>query len=72
MNTFTQVKHKLMKVVHASALSLQKTGKITKKKNSSSGLLSVIKKECKKAKCAEVQKALWKAKPSGLISCFYG
>ena len=32
MNTFTQVKHKLMKVVHASALSLQKTGKITKKK----------------------------------------
>ena len=31
MNTFTQVKRKLMKVVHASALSLQKTGKIIKK-----------------------------------------
>ena len=31
MNTFPPVKHKLMKVTHASALSLQKTGKITKK-----------------------------------------
>ena len=43
MSTFPPVQHKLMKVIHAYALLLPKTGKITKKKTiSSSGLLSVI------------------------------
>ena len=53
MSTFPPVQHKLT-IIHVSALSLPKTGKITKKLNYSSGLLSVIKKECEKAKCAEV------------------
>ena len=54
MSTLPSVKHKLMKVIYASALSLPKNGNNQKKLNSSSGLLSIIKKKGEKAKCAEV------------------
>ena len=54
MSMLPSVKHKLMKVIYASALSFPKNGTNQKKLNSSSGLLSIIKKKVDKAKCAEV------------------
>ena len=56
MSAFPSVKHKLMKVIYSSVLSLpkKKTGKITKKLKSSSGLPSVIKKAVEKATCKKL------------------
>ena len=55
MSAFPSVKHKLMKVIYSSVLSLpKKTREKSKRLKSSSGLLSVIKKAVEKARCKKM------------------
>ena len=55
MSAFPSVKHKLMKVIYSSVLSLpKKTREKSKRLKSSSGLLSVIKKAVEKARCKKL------------------
>ena len=55
MSAFPSVKHKLMKVIYSSVLSLpKKTKEKSKRLKSSSGLLSVIKKAVEKARCKKL------------------
>ena len=55
MSAFPSVKHKLMKVIYSSVLSLpKKTREKSKRLKSSSGLLSVIKKAVEKASCKKL------------------
>ena len=55
MSAFPSVKHKLMKVIYSSVVSLpKKTREKSKRPKSSSGLLSVIKKAVEKARCKKL------------------
>ena len=55
MSAFPSVKHKLMKVIYSSVVSLpKKTREKSKRLKSSSGLLSVIKKAVEKARCKKL------------------